>query len=334
MIKIVVIGLGRIGSEYPTAKGGVPRNHIEAILQRDDMNVTTIVDCRSAAIEKVIKNRPALQDAEKYCSIEDIPVGGFDVAILCTPPQNRLQEIRQLCEKKPRLLIVEKPVALDAKSAHHIALLAQEYKIMVRVNFHRRFDLGYVKFKNELRESSLTAPKKIIMRYNKGLFNYAPHLLDQLLDWYGAVINVLCIDLEEVENPSFVCHLESGLEAIFLGMNDLEYDQCEVELLFDHKKYELANGGCEKFTQVAVEDLFYSHYTQLSQRSYFDTPGPVGGLAELYEAISACLIKRIKLGGCNINEACSGLSVLEAVMSSRNDGLRKKPVSFKTLNLI
>lgn len=325
MIKVAVVGLGRMGGLYPAIEKVKHRNHIDAIMARDDMKVVMLVDRDVDRLKKTLDTRPELGTVEYHSSIINLPIGELDVIVLCTPPDNRLQDIEIALSKKPRLLIVEKPVALDTETAYKIYELAYEAGIILRVNFHRRFDEQHLKVKNLLSDN----PEKVIMRYNKGLFNYASHLVDLIQDWFGLIDSVLCIDSNSKENPSFICRLNAGFEAIFIGIDSLDYDQFEIDIFLKNKRLILENGGCQKIIQSPIDGLFYPNYIQLGQRDYISEPGPFSGLSELYNAVYNYLTNDVEMPGCTAYEAYKGLSVLDAVIESRNSGLREIPRIFE-----
>ena len=54
-----------------------------------------------------------------------------------------------------------------------------------------RYDPNFVKIKKSYKEK----PKLIIFRYSKGLFNYGSHFIDFVIDWYGKIVKVKSIDI-------------------------------------------------------------------------------------------------------------------------------------------
>lgn len=314
MIRVGVVGLGRMGSRYPNARDGVPRSHIGAISIRDDMRVSALVDPHPAAVKETRGLFASLSDVPVWDSVEDMPEDWVDIIVISTPAESRLMDIGSALSKRPKLLLVEKPLALDSQTALQIAAMAENVGVPLRVNFHRRFDTAY----RSLKAGAKGTPVKVVMYYNNGLFNYASHLVDFLLDWFGPVESVQALD--KGVNPSFCCRLAAGFDAVIVGLDGLSYDQFEIQLIYQDRRIDLLNGGCQKRCQEPVDGLFYPGYSQLGPALEIGTDGPVGGLIELYDAAAKYIEDGGVMPGCDATQACQGLAVLEAVKASMNTG--------------
>jgi len=321
LINVIIVGLGRIGALYPDAEEGIPRSHLSAIFKDQRYEISGLVENDNKNLAKVQNHWPSLIKTPIFSSLYDIPAEcNVDLIVICTPPEHHLEAVKAAILIHPKLILVEKPLALEKDTAEKIAVLAEEAEVTIRINFHRRFDREY----RQLKENIVGNPIKLVMYYNKGLFNYASHLVDFLLDWFGPVESVQALDKEV--NPSFCCRMAAGFDAIIVGLDDLEYDQFEVKLIYQDRRIELANGGCQKRIQKPVEGLFYPGYSQLGPAIEIGTDGPVGGLVELYEAAAKYTEGGEEMPGCDAAQACQGLAVLEAVEASVISGRRERPV--------
>ena len=72
--------------------------------------------------------------------------------------------------------------------------------------------------------------------------------------------------------------MNTGFEAIFLGMDGLIYDQFEFDLFFDDKLISLHNSCIEKACHLPVEGRYADGYTQLGPSIALEPPGGIGGL--------------------------------------------------------
>lgn len=316
MIRVAVIGLGRVGCGEA---GEPPRSHIAAVLAVKGMTLAAGVDSSShaRAAARKIWNLPAsipiLADAN------ELAAGSADVIVVAAPTSLRLQTVVAALQKKPKILIVEKPLAASLGEGTEIVERAREQGVALRVNFHRRFDPGHRAFRAALTSD----PRHVVVRYGKGVFNYASHMVDLLIDWFGQVESVEALAGGKTTgdpNISFRLHMSRGFDALFIGMDGLDYDQFEAEFYLPDQKLELASGGVEKRRARAMPDRFHKGYVQLGPAEDVSPPGPVGGFRELYESIRAHLEEGEPLAGCGADDALHGLVVLEAALASARGG--------------
>ena len=155
----------------------------------------------------------------------------------------------------------------------------------------------------------------LVCRYNKGLLNYASHMVDLLLHWYGAVEAVQAIGpAEAADDPtvSFRCDMAAGMPAYVIGLPGAQYDQFEIDVFQPQGRVSYANNGVEKRAHEAVADLYYPGYAHLRERTAPRDDTPTGGFVEYYRAVVAALREDGPLPGCTGPEALANLLVLEA----------------------
>lgn len=313
MITVAVVGLGRIGSQYET--DGLPRSHVAAVLATPGLQLGAAVDPDGAAREAFRRQWPAAAKARVLASLDELSGGEAHVIALCTSASGRALLVEAALARKPRLLVLEKPMAGNVAEARAIAEAADRHGVALRINFHRRFDPRH----QALRKALPYSPRHVVMRYGKGLFNYGSHLVDLLIDWFGPAMEVQALPpVGEGSDPAltFRVRMRSGLDAVLIGMHDLSYDQFEVDLFFADRRIEVANGGTEIRQYVVTADRYYKGYDQLGPATTIGADGPVGGLAEFYQAVSDHLVGGAALAGCDAQQAIAGLEVLEAAVQS------------------
>ena len=133
-----LVGLGRIGYSLGLdKKREQPASHTMALLNNPRINLIAGCDTDSIALSK-------WQDANKKA------VGYLDSANLyarCRPDivtvavneNAHLKEAVEAIHAKPKLVILEKPVALNLSEAEKIQQAAKEFQVPVLVNHERRF---------------------------------------------------------------------------------------------------------------------------------------------------------------------------------------------------
>jgi len=321
VIRAAVIGLGRVGCGVP---GDPPRSHVGAILAVSGLTLAAAADPSPQARESVRKTWNLPASVSLVGDTAEVPEG-IDVIAVAGPTAVRRQTVMAALKKKPKALIVEKPLAPTLAEGEELVAQARAQGATLRVNFNRRFDPGHQAFRAALAGD----PLHVVIRYSKGLFNYGSHMVDLLIDWFGPVESVAAFgagDPAGDPNLTFRARMARGFDALFVGMDGLGYDQFEAAFYLADEMLELAAGGVEKRRYRAVPDRYYKGYAQLGPGEDIAPPRAVGGFRELYESVRAHLEDGAPLGGCGPEDALHGLAVLEAALASARSEGRPVPV--------
>ena len=145
--KTVLIGTGRIGFLLGfDKKREQPASHTMALLKNKKIELCAGCDTdleRLKIWQKYVKSHGSEglvfeSGSELYKNIKKI-----DIAVVAVNESAHLEECIRAIEARPRLVILEKPVALNSFEAQKIADCAEKNKVPVMVNHERRFDKNY-----------------------------------------------------------------------------------------------------------------------------------------------------------------------------------------------
>ena len=316
MLPVVIMGLGRIGAGYG-AREGLP-NHLQAALSQQELRVAGLIDPDAGAHAHIADAYPDLVD--RLCTdLSDLPRdASAEIIVVCGPTDRHCSMLEQALDRKPCLVVIEKPAADNLATAKRMLAAAAGEGANILVNFHRRFDTRIVR----CRQDAPAAPRMIVARYGKGLWNYASHMVDLLMDWYGPIRDVQALaesrPREDDPNLSFRCRMEAGFDAVLIGIDGLAYDQFEMDILGSDGMVEMRAGGSVLRRLAPVDSRHHKGYEALQTR---DTDsGTVGGFQELYAHIAAHFDDGADLGGCNLATAVANAAVLEAALVSAERG--------------
>jgi predicted dehydrogenase len=192
--------------------------------------------------------------------------------------------------------------------------------VTLRVNFPRRFDPALQK----TRQKQSGRPQKVVMRYGKGLTNYGSHLVDFLIDWFGAVTEVQAFGPDPGPEGAltFCCRMAAGFDAVIVGIGGLDYDQFEIDMFYPDRRVEFAALSIERNVYRPVPDRLYKNYTHLSPIAVESDISPIGGLIEVYRAMREHLLHNAALSGCTGEDALHGIAVIEFARRSAATGGR------------
>jgi predicted dehydrogenase len=115
-----------------------------------------------------------------------------DIVSLCTPDSTHFALARELLSRHPpRLLIVEKPLALTVAQAEELIQLARSRNCALTVNYSRRYSTTFRTVGEELRAGRHGAPLLARFTYGKGLLHNGSHALDLARLWFGEPLTIM-----------------------------------------------------------------------------------------------------------------------------------------------
>lgn len=137
-----LVGTGRIGFSLGfDEKREQPASHTAALLQNG--RTSLIAGCDICAANLSSWQNYVGQKA--FSSSDEMYASGLsaDIIVIAVNEDAHLSECLKAFEQKPRLVILEKPVALNSKEAFAILQAARQSKTPVLVNHERRFSADY-----------------------------------------------------------------------------------------------------------------------------------------------------------------------------------------------
>ncbi len=278
----VVIGLGRVGSSYQSIN--TSRTHIGAYSQNQRISVAAGVDPNTEARKKFSKKWG--NDIPVYSSVEEMLVYiKPDIVSVCVPPPILTDIVAEFLQHPPKLFFLEKPVVVDKADLRK--LLKVINNVPTAVNYHRCWDPAHNRFFSNVLKSGDVISIRIL--YNKGMFNYASHMISLLIKYFGEVANVGKMPTKThnsmKQDPSFSFFLEffRGFYAVFQGFDNISYDLLELEIMTTKGMFSLKSGGCRRQVEKPKKNVFYPDYTQLVNIPYSESDTPVQGLDQAVE---------------------------------------------------
>jgi len=325
LISVVLFGLGRVGSRNAAKPGLETLSHVGAILAAGGFELLGMVDPDGDARRSAAELWAGRKVGRIVADVKSIGVAAADVAVVAGSTSAREAQIAAALTLRPKVLLIEKPLATTAGGAGRLAALVEGAGARLRVNFNRRFDPGHLEIKRGL----VGVPRKAVMRYGKGLRNYGSHMIDLLLDWFGPIDQVQAFGAPPTDDGplDFRCRMKAGFDAVIIGMDGLDYDQFEIDFFYADRRIELADGGVAKRRYDPIDGRVYPGYVHLDDVPTTLHRGAVGGFVETYGAIKDHLTGGSPLGGCGAVDAVAGLAVIDAALrSAALDGAPVTPV--------
>ena len=250
MYNVAIIGAGLISSGFDDIDDERILTHAHAIVAHDKFNLCGFYDIKKENSEAAAKkwNTIALS------KIDDIK--NAQIITIATPDAFHLESFRHAVSLKPKLIILEKPIARTIEEAKEIIALSKDTP--VAINFSRRYvkefqDLA-IKIKKGAWGEFITG-RGI---YGKGFIHNGSHMLDLLNLFLGKITNIKTYDkisdfyendptrtiqITFKNNRNFLAQaLDCNIATVF-----------ELELFFERKRIQILNSG-EKIVFYEVEN--------------------------------------------------------------------------------
>ena len=138
-----LVGTGRIGFSLGfDKKREQPASHTMALLGNKRIKLVAAADTDEenlTAWKKFVKGAETFSSSEEMYKTIPTP----DIITVAVNEDSHMKECLAAVEAKPRLIILEKPVALNSTQAAEIAAAAEKAGVPVMVNHERRFAADY-----------------------------------------------------------------------------------------------------------------------------------------------------------------------------------------------
>lgn len=295
-----IIGVGRIGFSLGfDKKREQPASHTMALKANKNINLCAACDTDLQALElwhKYNRKSNVYTDCDSLFAKETKRLKRkLDIVVIAVNESSHLQITLKAIEYEPKLIILEKPVALNVKDAQIIQNECKKHNVKILINHERRFALDYNFAKILLKKigtiQSVTAKLYSGLRVyceqeeQSGLYSLlhdGTHLVDivhfllsdtqkceLVQDNIFANYNLTGIVKDEknmIRNVSAHYKTENGIPVEFIFSGQSKFFEFQIEILGTTGKIELGNGFFRFFQNK--ESKLYSGFKSLQKISY------------------------------------------------------------------
>ena len=227
----------------------------------------------------------------------------IEVAVLSTPPDQRLAIIEQL--PRLRAVLVEKPLGTSLEAARLFLETCARRGIQVQVNLWRRADRQFRALAaGQLREL-IGAPQSVCIYYGNGLLNNGIHMIDFARMLFGEVADVQRIGtmpgfregpIEGDCNAPFALAMRAGPDVLFQPLRFARYRENGMIAWGDRGRLDLLNEGLTLLHYPAAANRAMSGESEVSSDAPRALPSTVGeALYDMYDNLAAALDGRAAL---------------------------------------
>lgn len=176
-----------------------------------------------------------------YRSLAEVPLSGFDAALVCTPDGAKLELLTYLLENGKHALVEKPLLAPDTAALERLAALAQRHRAICYTAYNHRFEPHFIRMKQVLESGLLGRIYLCRLFYGNGtacevrnspwrdrgagvLPDLGSHLLDTAIFWFGkldAPFTVWSAD----------CFENKACDHVLLGARGAPVFEMEITLL-------------------------------------------------------------------------------------------------------
>jgi len=150
--KAGIIGLGRIGFLFQfDKKREQPASHSLALFSNKKIELVSGCDQDE---DRLNRWKTFYKKSKIYSSYKEmLEKEKLDIVTIAVNEKEHLRITLDVIERKPKLIILEKPVSSNLKDAYLIKEKSEQYNVPILVNHPRRYSNDYINLKKILREN-------------------------------------------------------------------------------------------------------------------------------------------------------------------------------------
>jgi hypothetical protein len=181
-LRVGIMGAGRMaqGFDAPGAPHVLSLAH--AVCKSADLELGGFYDrdpARSAAAEQKWHCRETPRDRDAWLAQD------WDLIFVATPDENHARDAHDAIARRPKGVLVEKPLARDPDAADDLLRLARERGIPILVDYPRRLHSAIAEVARLIGAGELGAPLAATFVYSGDAEHAATHMIDLFQLWWG-----------------------------------------------------------------------------------------------------------------------------------------------------
>lgn len=246
--RAAIVGCGNIGVFYskPGQADGII-THAHAYKNEPRIEIGAFVDTDFGKAKKAagIWGGRAYDDIHEMFRNEDI-----DIVSICVPDELHKDVLRICLRYKPKAVFCEKPITTDFASAREIVKKYKRARILLGVNYFRRWSSSMIDLKKAVSEGRHGKVINVIGIYSKGILHNGSHLIDILRYLFGEVKKIIPLSGRvdwKRGDPTIDAFLEfgRGQMAHIIGADERKYSIFDLDILFEKARFSFRDFGRE-----------------------------------------------------------------------------------------
>jgi len=268
MFNALIIGAGKIASEFDSIKSESILTHAHAYTKHSDFNLLGFYD--------IDKEKARLAAKKWNCDcFEDIDlIKSVDVVSICTPDNIHLESIKQAIKFNPKLIFLEKPITNNLDDIPYILDISKT--IPISVNYSRRYVPEFQNLAQRISVGEFGAFLCGSGYYGKGFIHNGSHMIDLLRLLIGNVESVNKIsEIKDFyqNDPSIDIDVffKNNARVSMHAVDCNNFTVFELDLFFEKSRIRILDSGFKVEVYNVVEDKIFEGYRKLQKVEDFST---------------------------------------------------------------
>jgi predicted dehydrogenase len=315
LIRVGIVGLGRIGHSFGASPQDDPLSHSEAYARLSGVEVVWGIDPERSRRAAFASRFPA---ATTFADVVDVPVDArADVVCVCSPTPVHADGVEVAIRQGARVIVCEKPIAPTAAAAQAVVDRCRAADRLLVVNYFRRFS----PLMKHLRRAAaaggqLAGRSRGIIRYDGGWIHNGTHWIDLCRAMFGDVLAASALPVPDQtgqDGPRTVELQFAGQRSVlFVGVTGTKYSVGEGDFLGPEGGIRFVDTGARVSTFSAVDSPIWTGYRKPGSEQLVTTDGIRGCFLEL----AAHAVALARDGGTPLCSGADGVAALAAAESA------------------
>lgn len=271
MYKAVIIGAGNIGAlkpdkfDSPTTKNIL--THAHAVYDNPNIQLYGIIDKDKSKASKAAKK----WNCEVFSSIKQIEEE-IDIYYICVDTKRHKDVLLEVLQKKPKIVLCEKPFCDNLEEAEEIIYLYEKANIPIILNYNRRYDPVIKNFKYNM--DNFGKAYGAVVTYTRGFVRDGSHAIDILRYFFGEFVDGMIFENDYINDFSkndltyaAYMNFEKCPHVFFRRVDGNKYDVFELDITFEN--YKIIFNDHYKYIEYypVIHEKTYGDYKSLSGAS-------------------------------------------------------------------
>lgn len=263
--KAAIIGCGNIGGFLDTPEDNHIVTHAHAYAKHSGTQLSAVCDTDESRLAEFKKRWG--ESITSYTEIDElIKKEEFEIASICSPTFTHAKILKKLMKKEGlETIICEKPFVENIEELTAIEEIIKRRKKRVMINFLRRFDPGFAKVENFIKDNRFGNLIEFNGIFTKGIYHNGSHVLEMIERFFGNIIKLEAISKKEADGDflgTFLIKTKNaqGIISNFSGKN---YAMFEFDTLFEKGRVKILNAGHKIEIYELKESKTYKNYYNL-----------------------------------------------------------------------
>ncbi|MBF0323931.1 MAG: Gfo/Idh/MocA family oxidoreductase [Alphaproteobacteria bacterium] len=320
--RAAVIGLGQVGSRFDEEPRPAVWSHVGAYLARQDrFELAGGADPSEVNRDRFATRCPGLPTFDDAAAL--MRSLRPDVVSLCTPHFGRARLVETiLAAHRPRLLICEKPLEVDAAQRQHLLDVCREAGVTTLVHYNRRFMPTFRLALRAMAEGRLGKLTSITVTSPNRLWSVGSHAYDALLYLAGeAPIQWQALPLpalSEGNEPAadFLCRFPSGLAGRIVTGGYKASLIFEFDILGTDGRLTILDNGKRLVFRPLLDSPQYLGYRCLGpEQVWHESPADESSFLAIIDEAADLLSGKIGVSASPAEAAAGSETLLDAVIN-------------------